>query len=114
MQGIIGHSKIRWSIFFQWITRQKTTICHKQNRSSQLERVTSHGRIRNARAESDAVIPFTPASTNAISAKADQLDDAGQTLLQLVQKAAGVAEQNNKHALGIAQRLSQQLRAADD
>jgi hypothetical protein len=48
--------------------------------------------------ESDAVIPFTPASTNAISAKADQLDDAGQTLLQLVQKAAGVAEQNKKHA----------------
>jgi CII-binding regulator of phage lambda lysogenization HflD len=64
--------------------------------------------------ESDAVIPFTPASTNAVSGKADQLDDAGQTLLQLVQKAAGVAEQDNKHALGIAQRFSQQLRAAED
>ena len=63
--------------------------------------------------ESDAVIPYTPASTNATSGGADQLDDAGQTLLQLVQKAAGVAEQNNRHALGIAQRFSHQLRAAE-
>ena len=35
------------------------------------------------------VIPFAPAST---PANADQLDRAGQTILQLLNKAAGVAE----------------------
>jgi hypothetical protein len=47
-------------------------------------------------------------------AHADQLDKAGQTILQLVQKAAGVADENGRHALGMAQKLSDQLRAAED
>ena len=44
----------------------------------------------------------------------DQLDRAGQTILKLLHKAAGVAEQNSRHALGMAQKLSHQLRAAED
>ena len=47
-------------------------------------------------------------------AHADQLDKAGQTILQLVQKAAGVADENSRHALGMAQKLSDQVRAAED
>ena len=43
-----------------------------------------------------------------------QLDRAGQTILQLLNKAADVAEQNSRHAIDTAQRLSHQLRAAED
>jgi hypothetical protein len=36
----------------------------------------------------------------------DQLDKAGETILQLVDKAAGVAEQNSSRALTMAQKFS--------
>ena len=42
-----------------------------------------------------------------------QLDKAGQTILQLLSKAADVAEQNSRHAIDTAQKLSHQLRAAE-
>jgi hypothetical protein len=42
-----------------------------------------------------------------------QLDQAGQTILQRLSKAADVVEQNSKHALDAAQRLSHQLRTAE-
>jgi hypothetical protein len=63
--------------------------------------------------ESDSVIPFAPAAKNAAS-DADQLDNAGQTILRLLHKAADVAEANSQHALEMAQKLSHQLRAAED
>ena len=44
----------------------------------------------------------------------DQLDAAGQTILQLIHRAAGFAEENSRHALEMAQKLSHQLRAAED
>ena len=62
--------------------------------------------------ESESVVPFAP--KNAASSDADQLDRAGQTILQLLHKAAGVAEENSRHALDMAQKLSHQLRAAED
>jgi hypothetical protein len=34
----------------------------------------------------------------------DQLDTAGQTILQLIDRAAGVAEENSKHAMEMSQR----------
>ena len=43
-----------------------------------------------------------------------QLDKAGQTILQLLNKAADVAEQNSRHAIDTAQQLAHQLRAAED
>jgi hypothetical protein len=61
--------------------------------------------------DSESVIPFAP--INATSDNADQLDKAGQTILKLLHKAAGVAEANSKHALDMAQKLSHQLRAAE-
>ena len=57
-------------------------------------------------------MPFAP--KNAASNDADQLDRAGETILQLLHKAAGVAEENCRHALDMAQKLSHQLRAAED
>jgi hypothetical protein len=62
--------------------------------------------------ESESVIPFAP--KNAAPGDADQLDKAGHTILKLLHKAAGVAEANSKHALDMAQKLSHQLRAAED
>jgi hypothetical protein len=45
---------------------------------------------------------------------ADQLDAAGRSVLRLLHKAAGVAEENSRRALDTAQTLSHQLRAAED
>jgi hypothetical protein len=69
-----------------------------------------HGQIGGSNSESD-VIPFARAET---SDSPDQLDKAGQTILQLLHRAAGVAEKNSRHALDTAQKLSHQLRAAED
>jgi hypothetical protein len=44
----------------------------------------------------------------------DQLDTAGQTILQVIHRAAGFAEENSRQALEMAQKLSHQLRAAED
>jgi hypothetical protein len=44
---------------------------------------------------------------------ADQLDAAGQNIVQLLHKAAGVAETNSRKAIDVAQKLSHQLRAAE-
>lgn len=44
----------------------------------------------------------------------DQLDKAGQSILRLLHKAAGVAEENSRQALDTAQKLSHQLRATED
>jgi len=59
----------------------------------------------------ETVIPFAPAST---PGNADQLDRAGQTILQLLNKAAGVAEENSRNAIEVAQGFSHQLHAAED
>jgi hypothetical protein len=56
------------------------------------------------------VVPFAP--TNKGNG-GDQLDKAGQSILNLLHKAAGVAEKNNQHALDVAQKLSHQLVAAE-
>jgi hypothetical protein len=45
---------------------------------------------------------------------ADQLDEAGQTILQLLHRATGVAEENSQRALDVAQKLSHQLQSAKD
>ena len=61
----------------------------------------------------ESVIPFAPTQKGAGSNSGDQLDKAGQSILRLLQKAAGVAEENSRHALDMAQKLSHQLRAAE-
>jgi hypothetical protein len=49
---------------------------------------------------------------NAASNDSSQLDSAGQAILKLLHKAAGVAEANSRQALETAQKLSGQLHAA--
>jgi hypothetical protein len=50
----------------------------------------------------------------AASNDASQLDSAGQAILKLLHRAAGAAEANRRKALETAQKLSSQLRAAED
>ena len=71
-------------------------------------------RLSDSSDKSNSVIPFTPSTNNKIPDDADQLDKAGQTILKLLHKAAGVAEENSRQALDMAQKLSHQLRAAED
>jgi hypothetical protein len=72
-----------------------------------------HGQIGGDNNEPD-VIPFARAAKGAPSVEADQLDRAGQTILQLLHRAASVAEESSRRALDTAQKLSQQLREAED
>jgi len=44
----------------------------------------------------------------------DTVNRTGQTILGLLQRAAGAAEKNTQHAIGIAHRLSRELQASED
>jgi hypothetical protein len=69
----------------------------------------------NGGTQAESVIPFTPTQrSSGQGGGADQLDNAGQSILHLLHRAAGVAEENSRHALDKAQKLSHQLRAAED
>ena len=65
-------------------------------------------------ADESGVIQFARVAKSSEANEGDQLDKAGPTLLQVVQNAAGVAEENSRRALSAAQNLSDQLRAAED
>jgi hypothetical protein len=65
----------------------------------------------NGQAQIEPVSSFAPKVKD--RAQADQLDAAGASILRLIHKAAGVAEQNSLHALDMAQKLSKQLSAAE-
>ena len=67
--------------------------------------------LNSLRYETEFVLPFAPNTKNV---PANDLDKAGQTILQLLHKAADVAEDNSRHALEMAQKLSHQLRTAED
>jgi hypothetical protein len=60
----------------------------------------------------DSVVPFTPTHKGNASNGDDQLDKAGNSILTLLHKAADVTEDNTRHARDMAQKLSHQLRAA--
>jgi hypothetical protein len=64
----------------------------------------------DVRSNDATVISFERASSKPGD---DQLDMAGQTILQLIHRAAGYAEQNSRQALEMAQKLSTQLQSAE-
>jgi chromosome segregation ATPase len=70
-----------------------------------------HGQI--ARSDAD-VVPFVRTAECSDRSALGQLDKAGQTILRLLHKAAGITEENSRHAVETAQKLSHQLRAAED
>jgi molecular chaperone GrpE (heat shock protein) len=72
---------------------------------------TMSTQVNASRYETESVIPF---AANTKTVPANELDKAGQTILQLLHRAAGVVENNNRQALETAQKLSHQLRSAED
>ncbi len=56
-------------------------------------------------AQSGSVVPFT---------SGEQLEAAGQSILNMLHRAADVAKENSQQSLETAQRLSNKLRAAED
>ena len=58
------------------------------------------------------MLPSTPATED--GEREDQSDLAGKNILSFLQKAAGLAEGNSRYAVDIAQRLSDQLYAAEN
>jgi hypothetical protein len=58
----------------------------------------------------EAAIPFAPAK----AVNSDPLEQAGHSVLDMLQQAAAVAAQNCQHAVGVAQKISFKLRAAED
>ena len=85
----------------------------KQSYAKQRGKWTMRAQSNAANSEPDTVVPFAPAFENAAADSTDQLDRAGQTILNMLQNAANLAEANSQHALDMAQRLSHQLRAAE-
>ena len=71
----------------------------------QLAKVIGWGEMAHQR-DSEPAARLAPTGNTDASKEADQLDAAGQTILSLLHKAAGVAEANSRHALDIAQKLS--------
>jgi hypothetical protein len=64
--------------------------------------------------QTESVIQFAPPARSAGAEVVNQLDNAGEAILELLGKAAGVAEANSQHAVEMAQKISHQLRAAED
>src|ERR1700728_1404035 len=63
---------------------------------------------------SPEVIPFAKTVEGGRRDNSNQLDEAGEAILQLLGKAADITEQSSQQAFETARRLSQQLRAAED
>ena len=57
-----------------------------------------HGQTNDSGHES-GVVQFARGAKGPTRNEGDQLDKAGQTLLQLVQNAAGVAEENSRRSI---------------
>ena len=66
--------------------------------------------LNATRYETESVIPF---AANTKNVPVNELDKVGQTILQLLHRAADVAENNSRHALETAQKLSHELRIAE-
>ena len=63
---------------------------------------------------SETVVPFTSVRAEKLSNDQDPLDQAGQSIMGLLQQAATTAKENCGRALRVAHGLSLQLRAAED
>ena len=63
---------------------------------------------------SEPVIPFAPAPKAKAVNNADPLDQAGHSVIGMLEQAAAVAAENCQHAVDVAQKISIKLRAAQD
>lgn len=64
-------------------------------------------------ANNSAVVPYAPKARN-VGTEADQLDRAGHAILGLVSRAADTTETDLRAAREVAEKLADQLKAAND
>jgi CRP-like cAMP-binding protein len=63
----------------------------------------------------ETVIPYAPSRKGSAARDAgDPVEITGQSILDLLNQAVDAADENTKHALDIAHKLSRELRAAED
>lgn len=74
--------------------------------------VASSSRFPPGRPES--VIPFAPSGKPETLDAADRLDVVGKNVLALLHQAAETSEEDYNHAVDVAQKLSNQLRDAEE
>jgi hypothetical protein len=70
--------------------------------------------VERRQSQLENIVPFAPAPREHERPVADALDDAGQTVMAMLQQAAVTAKENCGRALGVAHGLSLQLRTAED
>jgi hypothetical protein len=102
---------------------ERRTLGHRASKKLRYPQIATFGseqtlyvaakRVRERQYMSPEVVPFARSAEDERDVN-NQLDKAGQTILQLLGKAADVAEKNSRHAIDTAQQLSHQLRAAED
>jgi len=63
---------------------------------------------------SEPVIPFAPAPKAKAVNNADPHDQAGHSVIGMLEQAAAVAAENCQHAVDVAHKISLKLRAAED
>jgi hypothetical protein len=64
--------------------------------------------------KSETVVPFAPPAKGQSANDGDPLDNAGQTIIGMLERAATISRENCQHAIDVAHKLSLQLRAAED
>jgi hypothetical protein len=75
--------------------------------------VNMHDPTVNGDGQTGSLVPLAPTHEELSSHSGDQLDKVGQSALHLLEKAAGAAEENSRHAADMAQKLSHQLHSAE-
>lgn len=63
---------------------------------------------------SDTVIPYAPAPRARAAKNEDAIEQAGQSVIGMLEQAAATAAENCQHAIDVAHKLSMKLRAAED
>ena len=64
--------------------------------------------------KSETIVPFAPAARGRTSNEIDPLENAGQAIIGMLERAANISKENCQHAVDVAHKLSLQLRAAED
>ena len=67
-----------------------------------------------SQSDTEPAIPVARSAKNETSSDGNQLDSAGQAILDLLRKANDVVEANSRQAVDTAETLSKQLHAAED
>jgi hypothetical protein len=70
--------------------------------------------IDDLASDTSDVVPFAPFARNSAPNSDDALDNTGQGILILLQRAARIAEEKKQRALSVAHEVSLQLRSAED